>query len=773
MSSCAAFFFLYLAFPITSNALAGMHLSLLYGAPLLAAGLAALAPLFISGRKFSKNSYIVLFVFSIPLSFVGISLTQNFVDQEAAKRLFQSPTYWLDQVLLKESLKYSWLFVLLVATPFVFYGAYISSLFRSTRKEQIVCVLCVELLGSLLGLWLSIISLDVFSINSAFCILFVILTVLLLCLKRTFFSIFFVAFTLVILVFKVSLFVPERSNNWSARDFEKKRRVLKLDEKWNSFSKVQKLRVFYEENIYADIVSVGDGKSHSYLLTSREGELDLAERFTGNLASIFSKKKALVLFAGAGAEMIKLRSKKPEVSVVGVELNSRVIQLGHKDRPQNLMKIMSSSRAQLIEEDARGFMERAKEKFDTILFSWSGGTILNQSGAVFHSTLYSFTTESIERALSILEGDGALILFGGSKMNLLLSIMKTEKRNLGQSILILEPKSAKMKSWLNGWDDLVLIFKKGTFSREDYLQVEEIANVFNYSIIVSPYGFNSERGEDFRKAIQIRDYELAKKWVQSKTNLYFDAHTDDRPLVYNTEENKNYLSLNFWASEFSGIWLGGIDSSREKLFLISLLLVFVVTAVGVLQLYRVASFNSPVLFFLIFQGLGFVTTSIAVVLAYKLMLYLGHPSRVMLLGQTILFLSSLVGGISFIFLGENYRFRPHRLILFISLGVFIYFLSLNAEGSFFYNNWGVIVLFLLVTPILCLLSFCYAMLLKRISSSPTDSLPYFISVNIVSSAMAAFIVPGVVENYGVSVASWLTIALILMCSVCLPFLKSK
>ncbi len=84
-----------------------------------------------------------------------------------------------------------------------------------------------------------------------------------------------------------------------------------------------------------------------------------------------------------------------------------------------------------------------------------------------HTTQYTFTDEGLQRALSRLRSGGSLIIFGASKVNVLLSLRHLEEQNPAtqrHNYLLFAPSGSADSEWKKTWDEMVLIIKKASLS---------------------------------------------------------------------------------------------------------------------------------------------------------------------------------------------------------------------------------------------------------------------------------------------------------------------
>ena len=118
-------------------------------------------------------------------------------------------------------------------------------------------------------------------------------------------------------------------------------------------------------------------------------------------------KKALVIGAGTGNDVSVLLDEGVE-SIDAVEIDPLILELGRKHHPD---QPYSSNRVNIINADARSFLNYTREKYDIIIF----GTLdsMTRLSALSNVRLDNFvyTVECINKAKECLTSDGGLIMY--------------------------------------------------------------------------------------------------------------------------------------------------------------------------------------------------------------------------------------------------------------------------------------------------------------------------------------------------------------------------
>lgn len=266
----------------------------------------------------------------------------------------------------------------------------------------------------------------------------------------------------------------QRDPHIVTRDFQKQRPVKILDTRWKSFAKVQLLDV-QAKGIHYPVVSVGDGVGLAWVSVYTPDFRYSLRHGTAAAMAVNRPRKALILFGGAASEAVDLHrmlGDKTESWVV--ELNPAIREILTPWPPAGFTRFFSDYRSHYRVTDNRYFLETTPETFDSILFSWSGATVANYSGAILHTTQYSFTGEALEQTLRKLNPGGLLVIMGGNKLNILMSLRTAELKGLlqtpGAAVGPLLPERVVLLSrngdagWKDIWDNYMLVYKNGPWT---------------------------------------------------------------------------------------------------------------------------------------------------------------------------------------------------------------------------------------------------------------------------------------------------------------------
>ncbi|MCO4772526.1 MAG: hypothetical protein KDA24_21010 [Deltaproteobacteria bacterium] len=188
------------------------------------------------------------------------------------------------------------------------------------------------------------------------------------------------------------------------------RSVEELTHRWNEVSRVGLVRWTDEETGATETRVVhDDGISNVRLRSWRPKRLQNKGLYNGTHGLPWllglQPKKALVIFAGAGRDMMLLyEHSKGEMEITGVELNARVPWLVRGG--WGFKKFWALPDIDLRIDEGRAFLERAEEKYDLIYVASNGAQYATRTG---HSRKFLETREAMEAYLDLLAPGGGIV----------------------------------------------------------------------------------------------------------------------------------------------------------------------------------------------------------------------------------------------------------------------------------------------------------------------------------------------------------------------------
>jgi len=436
--------------------------------------------------------------------------------------------------------------------------------------------------------------------------------------------------TVIIFICVPELWHLQRNLNLVARDFKANAEVSVISTAWKSFAKVQLLNL-HTNNYDNRVVAIGDGTGIAKVRPYKE-PLRAFNLISVDLASYANPKKVAVLFAGAGPELIRLHQNLgTDVQTWGVEINSKIPQMIAKDEGSDFTDFFKKYKSQYVISDNRRFLESTSEKFDAIIYSWSGATVANFSGAIIHTTQYSFTKEGLQAAVGHLEKNGILVILGGNKLNIIKNLKILESKNIIQELSkkILMFNYSAMPDWKKSWDDFAFVYKNENWMPDE---IEKIRSNTYAKLLVSPELNTSI----YSKYLAAQNSEDFAKNLWRTEGIYPVSATDDYPFAYrNTPsftENLSQLEQKIFYS-VKGFYYQPIDALVCTGFIFAFIFLF-----SIFKIDHFASVN-------ILRFLAWAPISSAALLffLYKAILFFGDPTTAYLTVQVATQVGSILG----------------------------------------------------------------------------------------------------------------------------------
>lgn len=731
-------------------------------------------------------------IFSSPFALIGLSLlvgtsilvslsllhSQQAQINELLFRAVQDPSVRLvEEVLFPIQAQFHIEIALASCLPFIFYGFYLSSVFHTFLKGQTLRVLIAEFLGLIVGMAGVSALLDAsgsWTFSMLICVCAAVLGAIIgtarmvharWWLKSAAGLSLLVAITLGLFPI-ISRFEATRPNSLAARDFAGAKSVVELSSRWTSYGQVQhfELQPLSQSSRRRQIAALGGGAGHARIVGPESFET--AATIVSNL---WPSEKTLVLFAGAGADIVGIADKRisPSNRYVGVELNPYIAKLGLEPGFSRFANLVQTRQAELVVSEARVFLESSDGVFDQILFSFAGATVAHYSGAVMHTSQYALTKSALARAWSRLSPSGTLIFMPGSKVNLLLSFKALEREGLVQDL----SSSAAILSirqnldWKRGWDDQILILKKGGLSAADVSKLTQLDRGGLLTTVLAPGVPTRAEFNYHRRILDESDVGAVLLEIQNKTQLVFQDFTDDRPFVYMTRPQGKYFNLARFSSMIESRSFTELFSSPE-LFSTGLL---VVTLFGFLHASqnfirhrsetlkrrgRLWAFSTAQLLCWASLFLGFSFTAVQLTVAYRGLLFIGNPTHSLIIGC----LGTTGGSLLSVLLSTRYKISHVRLsvisvVAAIFFGAVLYSSGLPPFVSVLFDassplRYGVLLFICLIFS--TGLGFAFPQLLQAVAIIHPRTLHSVIFLDMLAGAVGVVMGPMIIEDFGIN-----------------------
>ena len=641
--------------------------------------------------------------------------------------------------ILESYLAYAARAALVAAVPFFFYGLFLSSVFARVRDDSRSRLLATEFAGLALGMCAGALLLDLSGSWIATVGASAMAGVGAIASLRPKGRAALVAGGGSLLaLFTVPFAEPNVPANLVARDFTFSQVVKEEARSWTTFSKVQLLDIqgMGERSFHRRVIALGDGTGHARLHTP--SDVPLLRTVAPALA--LEPKSAVVLFAGAGADLMSFAAhSRTKMRLVGVELNPALVAHAKSEKP-GLEDFLAAGSGDLEISEARLYLERSRETFDSVLFSFAGATIAHLSGAIMHTTQYTLTREALQTAWRHLNPGGVMTIFPGSKLNLIASLKTLEKNGkisaLAESAIVLG--LTYDLNWKRVWEDHVLMVKKGAFTREDVDRVAAAVRDSGYIVAVSPFTETHAEFQWHKKLIESADAPAVLADLQKDTGLRFDDFGDDRPFVYKNTERPRYESFGYWRWLFGAFSLKGVFSRRHDFALFVAVLALVALIVTARRLGSLGPAGAV---------LGIASTAAHVVLTYRCLFYFGNPTRALILSTVIWFGGGTLAALAHAHASVRRRF----LCLPMMAASLVIWPLLSGSASGFLFEFGFVTRALIVTAATLPVSFGVGLIFPLLLRSARGELALpLLAIDALGSAFAVVSAPLMAEDMGLS-----------------------
>lgn len=766
-NSAAIFSFWGLSVIIISNSLQGVNLYIVFGSPFIFCSFAYLISIFVKKNAKYLKLYSYLCLISVPFCFFGYTKIQSSLDESIQSLLLSESSPFTSPRSVMWSMEFTshWPFILCLGVPFFLYSIYLSIYFCTQKENDIARIYISEVLGFATGLIITSVVLDATSFSFVMRLIIILLGISAVLLssgrgeKYIVGILFFVVCTLSFT--STELFEPHRSLNWSARDYSNKDNVQELQRSWTSYAKVQHLLINNEK----EKISIQEGYGHARIIDKNRSSMETEASI---IAKIFNSKDHLVFFAGGGYDLVSIaKNHSGYQSVIGVEINPRVVDYAMNHKDQVLYKALKRPGVKMVNQDGRKYIESSSESYDLILYSWSGTSANYFSATKIRTTQYMFTKEAIQSAYKKLNSEGVLVFFGGPTISILKALMQivstNSSKNLKNSIYLaggLIDDKSKIKP---GHTQHILIVKKGVFSPLEEGQLDKkLLKFMNYEVKISPGSSGKGKYKDLKKYLTYSDANLANIFLDDASgSILPTALSDDNPYLNRFREKRRYFKNIFEALNLKNMKYKDLSSNylREIIAIILSLIFFIVYATARFKDKSRRKIHSNIL---IANGLsGLVYSMALMILTCKYILYIGNPTTGMFWPQLVAFVTSAFCGLLLL----KHKI-PYRLILlfpfvFCVLVILFYY---PAEGILSFSLSGLVYLFLLSLTVF-FTSLVFTKNLIRLSAEQSKVIPLHLFANTYCAGIGTLLAPALMEVKGMIVVMVYCLFLVIILSL--------
>ena len=446
----------------------------------------------------------------------------------------------------------------LLLLPYFLFGALLSYLFVTTDRASFGSIYAADLIGAACG---SIGAVVVMEFSSyAFSVTFPPLTALLAaaaygapCGRR--FAVGAAAAAGLLAILPAAGWYerniePPADPNYLVRDYGHKKEATELWRGWNSFTRVAAVAVDDSARM-----SLGNGEGMAWLpshLANRPRPWRHRATVPGLLLD--PPEDALVLFAGAGADIISFRENGAG-RVTGIEINHILVDGAMDLERFQLRDLLSGGSSTLVISEARGFLERDKGKYDLVLLSYSGATAAYYAGMLAGTVQHLFTYQGLTAILERLKPDGYAVILQVNKLSQLAALRRyLQARDIGapwrKAVVLFRPGD-KAKAWDGPWDDNPLLIKPSGWTDGEIARLRRSAAAEGFEIAYAPGLPTHPDYAVYERIMKAGDTQKELASISRESRRLFDVKTDDRPFTYDIFLNSRYFTWDFWKGPFT------------------------------------------------------------------------------------------------------------------------------------------------------------------------------------------------------------------------------
>lgn len=473
---------------------------------------------------------------------------------------------------------------------------------------------------------------------------------------------------------------PPANSHYLIRDYDYEREVTELWRGWNSYSRVGAIGVLDEDGEPEHaILSLSDGEGMAWLLPYRPNRSQASLHTPTRVALLLERPRdALVMFAGAGADLMTLHEHAPDrTRVTGIELNRTLVGGALELEQYRAAEFLAQEPVRLEISEGRVFLERDRNLYDLVLYSWSGATAAYYAGALGGTTQFLYTYEGLSAALDHLRPGGHAIILQVNKVNVLASLRRyLAERDMAEPLrtaIILFVPGGEYGEWDGTYDDNPLLIKPTGWTDAEVAQVVANARREGWDVAYAPGMATHPDYLAYERVLGAPDATVEIAALQQETSLRFGVVTDDRPFHLDLFSTGLYWNADFW-SRFAD----GDVRSHESAQIVRAGFVVIVSVFAFAFILLPLAFrkgprangrSASHLMYFFCLGSGFMVLEIA--LMQKASLLFGSPGLTIaiVLASIILFsgFGSLVSGWTF---DRGLSFRA------VTIGIVLYVLAL-------------------------------------------------------------------------------------------------
>jgi len=681
--------------------------------------------------------------------------------------------------LLTDSSQFLYLpvYYVLITLPFFLAGLIIGQLF--TRfKQSINKLYFYDLIGAGLGCFAFILVLPVFGGSggiAAASIIACIATLIFAMQKNRRQSIALFGSIIMLLLNGIFLSNPDSylpisiSSNKVYGNYIKENPDLRLQTRWNSFSKVDIMKDDGENvddyPVYTAIIDAGNSTTN---IPKVPNILDTSARppFDASMLAMILKRddtaKVFVLGSGGGGEILTALTNNAK-SVHAVEINGILNDLVEKDLAGFWTGgIANDKRVKIFTDDARGWLRGKRIKYDVIISAHTISASATNSGAMSLVENYILTEEALREYLQHLDINGILYITRPEPQmpRLVTSIKIAQQLNGGSDLknqfyVFKRPPSdfEKDVSFLSG-----VLYKKSGFDEFDIQRLKTMSALLNLETIYDPVSKPDGIFKDIIESDNI--YETVKKYPDIKLlpatddNPYFEHTTDF------TDIGLGSIKESFSQSDRAMITMIQKPVAESTLIVLMLQTILISALLIFLPIYLKSRKDKEAkkikkgkyITYFALLGLGYIIIEICLIQRFTL--FLGQPVYTMLTVISTMLLFSGIGSMYSEKILSLFKNKP--LPVFVIIAALTLLIGLLSPALFsslarLEILWRVVISVVLIAPLAFFMGIPFPYGMSRITNNTKYLVAYGWGVNGFFSVMGSVLVVMLSMSYGFSV----------------------
>ena len=248
-----------------------------------------------------------------------------------------------------------------------------------------------------------------------------------------------------------------------------------------------------------------------------------------------ARPSVLIIGGGGGTEVISARHHgSREIAVV--EMNREVVRLMQGEYRAFSGGLYDPTRARIIVEDGRGYLERTEKRFDLIQMSLLESMESAAAGVYSLNENYLFTTEALRTARERLAPGGILCISRWIK-----NPPRDSIKILATAIAALGPEKAVGSIvMIRSWQAATILVKEGPFTPEQLETVKSFCRERLFDLCYYP-GITREETNLVNRLDESYFFTAATRLLAGERQRFYDAYpffvrpaTDDRPFFSHT-----------------------------------------------------------------------------------------------------------------------------------------------------------------------------------------------------------------------------------------------